>query len=274
MLEGELESAICAKYEVLLPDLAREGYLLLSRQAILHGRRLDLLLQRPSDGHHCIVELKSGSPPMPMVRDQILDYARCWRVSYPNDAPPRLIVIGTSMPETTRKELANLGIEARAINATEVIAAFEQGLPRQNVQSGLMLATAETAKVRELLSDHELLMIPDGMILAPPWDNLKVCLALAKRGENHKDLWKKNVSVHLYEQKPGCAVLYLPTTVYWRAPLHLNRRRSSWRPEVFRRIERYVRFSHSDNKGKGREGSNFEHYVVEDWNGFAEGLGF
>lgn len=65
MLEGELEIAICRSYGSLLPALAAEGYELVACQPVLLGRRLDLLLRRRSDGRHCIIELKSGAPPMP-----------------------------------------------------------------------------------------------------------------------------------------------------------------------------------------------------------------
>ena len=114
MLEGELEAAICKAFPLLLPDLYQEGYRIKSSQAILLGRRIDLLLQT-ADGHPCIIELKAGAPPMPDVRDQILDYADCWRMSYPKQTALRLMVVSTSIPMTTECELANFGVESRAI---------------------------------------------------------------------------------------------------------------------------------------------------------------
>lgn len=141
------------------------------------------------------------------------------------------------------------------------------------VSKGLQLEPDDTARVRHLLSDFEAVMIPEGMVLGPPWDNRKVCLALAKRGETHKDLWKKDLCVQLYPQRPGCAVLYWPTTKYADAPLHLNPRRASWRPSVLEAMAPYVRFAHSDRKGRGRENSNFDHYRVADWDGLALALG-
>jgi len=70
MTEGELESALCRAFSVMLPDLYAEGYRIESQQAILLGRRIDLFLRKPN-GSSCIIELKAGSPPMPHVRDQI-----------------------------------------------------------------------------------------------------------------------------------------------------------------------------------------------------------
>jgi hypothetical protein len=273
MLEGELEMAICRSYGSLLPALAAEGYELVACQPVLLGRRLDLLLRRRSDGRHCIIELKSGAPPMPGVRVQILDYAKCWRLSYPDEPPPRLIVIGTSLPERTRQELSDHGIESQAITVKQVLDALIQANPCETVSKGLQLEPDDTARVRHLLSDFEAVMIPEGMVLGPPWDNRKVCLALAKRGETHKDLWKKDLCVQLYPQRPGCAVLYWPTTKYADAPLHLNPRRSSWQPSVFESIAPYVKFARSDRKGRGRENSNFDHYRVTDWDGIAQALG-
>ncbi len=273
MLEGELEIAISRSYESLLPALAAEGYELVAYQPVLLGRRLDLLLRRRSDGRHCIIELKSGAPPMPSVREQILDYAECWRLSYPDEPPPRLIVIGTSLPERTRQELSDRGIESLAITVKQVLAALLQANPCDTVSKGLQLEPDDTARVRHLLSDFEAVMIPEGMVLGPPWDNRKVCLALAKRGETHKDLWKKDLCVQLYPQRPGCAVLYWPTTKYADAPLHLNPRRSSWKPAVFDAIKPCIEFAHCDRKGPGREDSNFDHYRVTDWDGIAQALG-
>jgi hypothetical protein len=64
----------------------------------LWGRRLDILLEG-AGGRACIIELKAGAPPMPHVRDQILDYAECWAASYPRAPKPRLFVIGNSIPD-------------------------------------------------------------------------------------------------------------------------------------------------------------------------------
>jgi hypothetical protein len=80
MLEGELEAAICRAFPILLPDLYSQGYRIRSSQASLLGRRLDLLLET-TDGLTCIIELKAGAPPMPHVRNQILDYRDCWTMS-------------------------------------------------------------------------------------------------------------------------------------------------------------------------------------------------
>src|ERR1039458_4099515 len=111
MLEGELETAIFRAFPLLLPDLHAAGYRIRSQQAVLLGRRLDLLLEA-KDGSACIIELKAGAPPMPQVRDQILDYEECWTLSYPTFAHPRLIVIANTIPEATKSELSNFGVES------------------------------------------------------------------------------------------------------------------------------------------------------------------
>ena len=80
MLELELENAILRAYPHLLPDLYADGYQIKASQAVLLGRRLDILLEA-ADGRTCIIELEAGAPPMPHVRDQILDYAECWAAS-------------------------------------------------------------------------------------------------------------------------------------------------------------------------------------------------
>jgi hypothetical protein len=274
MLEGELEEALCRCLAKLLPDLARAGFVLVAQQAVLHGRRIDLLLRGP-DRQACIVELKSGAPPMPDVRDQIFDYAQCWRASFPNEPEPRLLIIGTSMPDRVRDELANFGIEGRAISEADVLAALQANETRINVIKGLKLKPTDTAKVRHLLSDFDAINVPKSLLLGPPWTHGKVFLALVHRGQRHKDLWKKDIYVHVYDQSPSCAVLYGPRVqVYGRAPLHLNPRRAqSWREDVFLRMKPAIRFVQSDNKGHGKEPSNFDHYAVTDWDELAAAIG-
>src|SRR5262249_24083617 len=138
MLEGELEAAICRSLPLLLPELYDAGYRIKSSQAILLGRRIDLLLQT-TDKRTCIIELKPGARPMPHVRDQILDYAECWRQSYPAQTPLRLIVIGNVIPKNTGSELANFGVDSLAISMKDVLDALEQCQTGMAVPTGLKL---------------------------------------------------------------------------------------------------------------------------------------
>lgn len=271
MQERMLEEAICRHFKEMLPDLAELGYVVRAQQAMIHKRRIDVLLRRPSDGHHCIIELKAENPPLPDTRDQILDYARCWVASFPEEKPPRLIVIGTKLSEPVRKDLASWNIESRAISMGEIQRILEINSDC-NVPKGLVIDVPDTDRIRELLSDKSLLMVPEGMVLARPWDNHKVFLALAQRGEVHKELWLKDICVHLYGPRPGCAVLYLPTTRYFRAPLHLNpHRKCSWRQDIFERLIPYIEYSHSDRKKS--QSCNYDHYRVLNWDGMAKAVG-
>jgi hypothetical protein len=272
MLEGELESAICRAFPLLLPDLFAAGFRIMSQQAILLGRRLDLLLET-KNGQCYIIELKAGAPPMPWVRDQILDYAECWTSSYPTRPRPRLMVIGNSIPEATGSELANFGVESRAITQAEVLAALKQCESDGPVTAGLKLIPDDLAKVRHLLSDFDSIHVPEGLVLRSPWSHEKVFLALVKRGEKHKDLWMKNIYVRLYPQRPNCAVLYGPRVESAkRGPVHLNPQVVSWNESAFQRMKPFIEYAHSDNKGAGRERGNFDWYRVRDWDGFAASL--
>lgn len=274
MLEGELEAAICRSYPTLLPDLAADGYRLISQQAVLLGRRLDLLLRTPS-GATCIIELKVGAPPMPATRDQILDYRECWTASFPDSGSPRLMVISDAIPECTSNELANFGIETRTITAAQVAAALEAEPMSEPVAKSLQLIPDDAARVRHLLSDYDAVAVRPGLVLGPAWNHEKVFLALVARGERHKDLWKKDIYVELYPQRPACAVLYEPRVqVYSPGPVHLNPRQlTSWRPNVFERMRRALAYVRTDNKGPGKERNNFDWYRVTDWDAFAEALG-
>src|SRR5207245_4879163 len=107
------------------------------------------------------------------------------------------------------------------------------------VMKGLKLQPNDTAKVRYLLSDFDAIKLPKSLLLRPPWTHEKVFLALVQRGLRHKDLWKKDIYVQLYDQRPNCAVLYGPRVKkYGRAPLHLNPRQvQAWREEPFLRMK-------------------------------------
>lgn len=273
MLELELENAILRAYQHLLPDLHADGYQIKSSQAVLLGRRIDILLEA-ADRRTCIVELKAGAPPMPYVRDQILDYAECWAASYPREPKPRLFVIGNSIPERTERELFNFGIESRAISVQQVLSALERNGSGSATVAGLKLFPDDLSKVRYLLSDHDAVKVPEGLTFRPPWNHEKLFLALIElKNQKHKELWKKNIYVQIYPQKPNCAVLYGPKVVTEsRAPLHLNPQVSCWDGAVFKRISPFIEFVHGENKGPSRERSNFDHYRVKDYDGLASAL--
>lgn len=273
MLEGELEAAICRAFPLLLPDLHASGYRIKSQQAILLGRRIDLLLET-EDGSACIIELKAGAPPMPHVRDQILDYEECWTLSYPKLARPRLIVIANTIPEATKSELANFGVESRSITQTVVLAALERCQQDCSVVTGLKLIPDDLTKVRHLLSDYAEVTVPDGLVFQPPWSHKKAFLSLVvEQKQKHKDLWKKNIYVQVYPQRPNCAVLYGPKVKSTESgPLHLNPQMASWDEEAFKRMNPFIDYVQRDNKGPGRERSNFNWYRINDWNGFATAL--
>lgn len=273
MLEGELESAICRCYPQLLPDLHKAGYQLSAQQAVLLGRRMDLLLRRGTD-EACIIELKVGAPPMPGVRNQILDYRTCWLSSFPETSHLRLMVISDVMPEHTAAELGNFGIETRTITAAQAATALEAHPQAATVPKSPVLEPSDTERVRHLLSDYDAIATPASLTLGPPWNHEKVFLALVQRGERHKDLWKKNIYVRMYPQSVNCAVLYGPKVkVTEIGPVHLNPRAKSWRQDIFERIKPALKYRHSDNKGPGRESTNFDWYEVVDWGRLAEGLG-
>jgi hypothetical protein len=273
MLELELETAIVRAYPNLLPDLHAEGYQIKSSQAVLLGRRLDILLEA-ADGRTCIVELKAGAPPMPYVRDQILDYAECWAASYPNTPKPRLIVVGNSIPEHTRQELTNFGIESRAVSVHQVLDALKRNDHSVYAMAGLKLIPDDLSKVRYLLSDHGAVEVPEGLVFQAPWNHEKVFLALVvKKKQKHKELWMKSIYVQIYPQKPNCAVLYGPKVdTDSKAPLCLNPQVSSWNETIFKRVSPSVEFVRGENKGPGKERSNFDHYRIKDWDAFARAL--
>ncbi len=273
MLETGLEEAIYRAFPLLLPDLWASGYRIISQQAVLLGRRLDLLLQT-DDGRTCIIEAKRGAPAMSQVRDQVLDYADCWAQSYPALAQPRLIVIGNQIPDATRLELANFGVESRTITTRAVSAALQLCQPDRPGSTGLKLIPDDLTKIKHLLAKDGAALVPAVSLLQPPWSHAKTFLALVKRGEKHTDLCKNNAYVQLYPQHPNCAVLYGPgVEAAKHGPLHLNPRVPSWRENVLQSIRLFVRSVHSENKGPGRARNNFDCYAITDWNGFAKSLG-
>jgi hypothetical protein len=143
----------------------------------------------------------------------------------------------------------------------------------RSVASGLQLEPDDLAKVRHLLSDYSAISFPEVAALRPPWNHEKTFQALVRRGD-YKEPWKKNIYARLYPQKPNCAVLYGPkVSRTQRGPLHLNPLRNSWDSERFQRMAPFIEYVQSDNKGPGKETSNFAWYRVRDWDGFAASLG-
>jgi hypothetical protein len=240
MTEFELEEAICRAFPELLSDLCREGYTIKSRQAILFGRRLDLVLQT-NDGRDCIIEVKVGAPSLPDVCDQILDYAKCWRFRSRKVTNPCLIVISNTIPERTKAELLKRNIEYRIISESEVLSALRIGQGQKPVERGLRLTPEITQEIRQRLSDAKVIHVPDDMKFERPWDHEKAFLALIKRGEKYKDLWKKNIYVRLDKQIKNSAVLYSPlASPQGGGPLHLNPRSASWNESLFHKIAPYI----------------------------------
>ena len=265
MREFELETAIGRAYPALLPDLAKEGYRVVSLQAVLFMRRIDIVLQKEND-EVCLIELKVGAPPYPAVRDQILDYGRVWKTAFSLAKRPRLIVISNRIPATTQTELAKYGIESRVINNKEVLAALRKvgDLPPIGVN---FTAEDVTEEIRRLLSDFSAVAVPDGLLFGPPWTHEKVFYALVKRGERHKSLWLKNTYVTLYAQEKNCAVLYRHGASYGQGPLHLRPDSTFWKSAVFEWIAPFIEFKVREKKPAG-----FDEYIVRDWDGLADAL--
>lgn len=183
-------------------------------------------------------------------------------------------MIGNAIPKNTKAELANFGVESRAITMANVLDALQPRKTDEPAAVGEKLIPDDLAKVRYLLSDHGAVTVPEGLIFEPPWNHEKVFLALVKRGAKHKDLWKKNIYVQLYSQRPNCAVLYGPRVEPAKpGPLHLNPRGSSWDESKFLQMKPSIEYVQSDNKGPGREQYNFDWYRIKDWDGFAASLG-
>jgi hypothetical protein len=126
----------------------------------------------------------------------------------------------------------------------------------------------------EELNYHET-TAPTYLRLQPPWDHGKVFWALVNRGEKRKDPTMQNIYVQLYSQSVNCAVLYAPGSEAARrdGPLHLNQRAESWNGDKFQEMKPFIQFKRSDNKGPGKEKTNFDWYCIKNWDGFAASLG-
>ena len=103
------------------------------------------------------------------------------------------------------------------------------------------------------------------------WRYESVFLALVQRGEDLKDLYRKNLYVRLW--KDSSAVLYSPLAEgVERGPLHINPRSTSWDDDCqkrFKKLEPYIDFVKADNKGPN---NSWDWYQVKDWDGLAAAL--
>jgi hypothetical protein len=101
------------------------------------------------------------------------------------------------------------------------------------------------------------------------WSHSRLFSALVDRGYRTKDrLLLPPYYVAIYPQTINAAILYDETV---KDPLHINHSRVN---EAFwQQIRPHVTHVRSDNKGHGREGQNFDHYRVDDWDGLAKALG-
>lgn len=263
--EFALEKAVIGHFDSLLPELAGQGYRVAEQQAVLLGRRLDVVLRR-ADGAVCILELKAAEPRMPETALQILDYAKVWRTSYGKE--PALALASTRVSAAARKQLREMDIESYEISARKIREVLEHATAAR-IPRNTKLVPSDVEAVRALLSDFSVLEPPARYAPSPPWNHEKFFYALVERGMHSKDLWKKNPYVCLYPQKPLCAILYSSKSsnnVLQSGPLHLNENKSSWRPDVFERLASFIDRRFTDTKG-------FVWCHVTDWDAFADALG-
>ena len=274
--EWELECAVHSRFDIILPDLFAEGYQI-TRQVLMSGisRRLDIVLQR--NDRAWIVELKRGSPNVTETATQILDYKRCWQAAYPN-VPVQLMVISTCASQEIIDLFAAKGIEYRAVPESRVLEVLSDGQSTELLGQCHRLATQNEERIRFLLSNFAHTTVPAGMPFGTPWSHDSVFYALIRDGKPHKHPWLKNIYVKLFDHTPNCAVLYhSEAAIKDGAPLHINRNASSWPTDGWRLAElvksNAIEFVSRDNKGRGRESGNFEHYRVASWDIFASVLG-
>jgi len=276
--EWELECAVFARFDLVLPDLHAQGYSI-ERQVLFAGvgRRMDIVLRRPD--HAWIIELKQGSPNVQDVCDQILDYERCWKAAFPA-MPVSLMVISNSASDDKIRALADRSIHYRAVPTQKILEIISAGVSTELLGRCAHLETDDEGRIRFLLSNFAHTTVPSGMRFGAPWSHESVFYALIRDGLPHKDPWLKNIYVKVFHHAPNCAVLYHPE---WngkdkdRSPLHINQRAKSWPKDgwLLRRLleSRTIKLSNVDSKGPGRESQNFEHYRVNSWDEFALTLG-
>jgi len=100
------------------------------------------------------------------------------------------------------------------------------------------------------------------------WNHQKVYDALVKKGNYQKrgDL-NKYVSLDYHKLRSLNIILYRPDTEsYAKAPLHINKGRTSFSEDLFRKISPYIEFVRQGSHG-------WETYRVIDWSKLAEGVG-
>ena len=99
------------------------------------------------------------------------------------------------------------------------------------------------------------------------WNNDSVYHALVKKG-NYEKKSELNKYVSIYQQKLRNlnSVLYRPDSQYVKAPVHINKGRSSFSKGLFEKIAPALDFQSSGSH-------DWEQYRVIDWGRFAKGLG-
>lgn len=275
--EWELECALCARFDLVLPDLHAQGYSI-ERQVLIAGvsRRMDVVLRRP--GHAWIIELKQGSPNVADTTAQILDYERCWRAAFPETAVSLMVISNQASPDKIHAFAGNR-IQYRAVSVPRILEILSQGVSTELLGRCTRLETDDEGRIRFLLSNFAHTTVPAGMRFGPPWSHESVFYALIRDGRPHKDPWRKNIYVKMFAHRPNCAVLYHPE---WdnkdkdRSPLHINPRAKSWpaggwllRPLI---ESGAIQIGNVDRKGPGREAHGFEHYKINNWDTFASVL--
>lgn len=272
--EWELECALFARLDLVLPDLHRQGYSC-DRQVLISGtsRRMDVVLRRPD--HAWIIELKRGSPHVADTIAQIHDYERCWKAAFPT-VPVSLMVISHGATDDKIRSFAENRIEYRAVSVRQILEILSEGVSTELLGQCTRLDTNDEGRIRFLLTNFAHTTVPAGMRFGPPWSHESVFYALIRNGMPHKDAWRKNIYVQLFPHRPNCAILYHPE---WdnkdkdRSPLHINKRAKSWPKDGWLLGSLLnsgaVALGNVDRKGPGREAQNFEHYRINDWDSFA-----
>jgi hypothetical protein len=272
--EWELECALFARFDLVLPDLHAQGYSI-GRQVLISGtsRRMDVVLRRHD--HAWIIELKRGSPHVADTIEQIQDYRRCWQAAFPA-TPVSLMVMSNSASDDKVRAFQAKGIQYRAVPVQKILEILSQGISTELLGKCTRLDTDDEGRIRYLLSNFAHTTVPAGMRFGPPWSHESVFYALIRDGNPHKDPWRKNIYVQMFPHRPNCAVLYHPE---WdnkdkdRSPLHINQRASSWPRDGWCMKQLLeggvIELGYVDRKGPGRESQNFEHYRITNWDAFA-----
>lgn len=192
------------------------------------------------------------------------------------------MVISTGASEKKIRAFADHHIFYRAVPASKVLEVLSAGqstelLGRCNHLETKDEATKDEERIRFLLSNFAYTLVPEGMRFGPPWSHDSAYYALVRDGRECKKPWLKRTYVKLFDHKPNCAVLYCPAAnIKSGAFLHINPRATSW-PTNSWLLDRLIgagaiKYVTTDNKGPGKERSNFDHYRILNWDTFAQVL--